>query len=153
MQTLSGSQNGAAGGPSRSTAAPIDHSPGLTAVPEDFPQLRLAPGFLVGLSVLDDADFQGSYRVDQGGDIILPILGTMHIAGETASEARTQIRKSLIDGRILNDPQVDLNILEYTMSSKSHLWRSWKPKIPAVAPHKLEGSFGTCRWTYPFSGK
>ncbi len=59
MQTLSGSQNGAAGGPSRSTAAPIDHSPGLTAVPEDFPHLRLAPGFLVGLSVLDDADFPG----------------------------------------------------------------------------------------------
>ena len=128
MPTTSASQNGGARGLGRSTASPIDRGAGLAAVPEDFAQLKLAPGFLVGLDgTLDDSDFQGSYRVDQDGDIIVPILGTMHVAGKTASEARTQIRKSLIDGRILNDPQVDLDILEYTMSQVTIIGESGEP--------------------------
>jgi polysaccharide export outer membrane protein len=138
MQTSSGSQNGGAKGLSRSPGSPVDRGTGLAAVPEDFAQLRLAPGFLVGLNVLDDSDFQGSYRVDQDGNLVLPILGTMHVAGETASEARTQIRKSLIDGRILNDPQVDLSILEYMMSQVTVFGEVGSPgKYPLLTPHKL----------------
>ena len=153
MQTLSNSQNGGSRGLSRTTPPSIDRGTGLGAVPEDFAQLRLAPGFLVGLNVLDDSDFQGSYRVDQDGNIFLPILGAVHMAGETASEARTQIRKSLIDGRILNDPQVDLSILEYTLSQVTILGEVVGPgRYPLLTPHKLVDVLALAGGPTPLAG-
>ena len=93
---------------------PVSGNSGLSLVPEDFTKLRLAPGFLLSLNVLDDPDFVGTFRVDQQGDIALPILGTMHVAGESVPTARAKIQKSLSDNQILNDPQVNLTVLEYT---------------------------------------
>jgi protein involved in polysaccharide export with SLBB domain len=52
---------------------------GLSVVPADFSQLKLAPGFLLSLNVLDDSDFVGTFRVDEQGDIFLPVLGTLHV--------------------------------------------------------------------------
>src|SRR5579863_2836196 len=87
-------------------------SSGLMVVPEDFAKLTLAPGFLLSLSVLDDPDLVGTFRIDQHGDLSLPILGTIHVAGETTSEARVQIQYALLKNQILNDPQVNLTVLE-----------------------------------------
>jgi polysaccharide export outer membrane protein len=110
----------------------------LRVVPEDFARLLLAPGFLVGLHVLDDPDFAGTYRVDQQGDIALPTVGTVHVAGETASEARMQIRKQLLDDQILRDPQVDLNVLEYTAPQVTIIGEVITPgKFPLLVPRKL----------------
>src|ERR1700722_13144811 len=106
--TTGSSSSGVMGATSqnRQDAATAMQPPGLTVVPEDFAKLTLAPGFLLSLNVLDDADLVGAFRIDQEGDISPPILGTIHVAGETASEARLQNRKKLLDGQILKDPQV-----------------------------------------------
>src|ERR1700748_411851 len=50
------------------TAAPMN-STGFVLVPEDLAKLTLAPGFMVSLNVLDDPDFNGSFRIDEQGDI------------------------------------------------------------------------------------
>src|ERR1700740_3215885 len=65
----------------------------LRVVPQDVTKLRLAPGFLVSLNVLEDPDFVGSFRVDEQGNLVIPVLGVLHVAGETAYEARNQIEK------------------------------------------------------------
>jgi polysaccharide export outer membrane protein len=107
-------------------------------VPEDFAKLRLAPGFLVKVDVLDDADFAGSYRIDQQGDIALPILGTMHVAGENASEARLQIQRRLFEAKILKDPQVDLLVLEYSAPEVTIIGEVTNPgKYSLLVPRKL----------------
>jgi polysaccharide export outer membrane protein len=85
----------------------------MKVVPEDFPKLRLAPGFLVNMSVLDDADFSGVFRVDEKGYLPVPVLGRVYVAGETAAEATEQIRKRLQAEQLLRDPQVTLNVIEY----------------------------------------
>ena len=63
----------------------------LRAVPQDFAQLKLAPGFLVGLNVLDDSDFAGTFRIDEQG--ALPYLfrhcsccGRNRLGGEQIEE-------------------------------------------------------------------
>ena len=113
-------------------------SAGLGAVPEDFVRMMLAPGFMVGLNVLDDPDFSGSFRIDEQGNIFLPILGTVHIAGETISEARTQIKKRLQDDQILRDPQVEITVLEYTETEVTIIGEVASPgKHPLLSPHKL----------------
>jgi len=130
----------AAYSPSRPQAdvATAMHSSGLAAVPEDFALLKLGPGFLVSVSILSDSDFDGSYRVDQQGNIALPDLGSIHVDGETLADARAQIAAKLVSGQILKDPQVTLNILEYTASEVTISGEVTSPgKYPMLAPHRL----------------
>ncbi len=113
-------------------------SSGLSTVPEDFSKLTLAPGFLVSLNVLDDADFGGTFRVDQQGGITVPILGTMHVAGETVSDASIQIRNKLLEDKFLKDPQVNLAVLEYTPPEITIVGEVMSPgKYPLLSPRKL----------------
>jgi polysaccharide export outer membrane protein len=122
----------------RLDAASAMHGPGLTMVPEDFAKLTLAPGFLLDLNVLDDPDLVGSFRVDQQGDLALPVLGTLHVANETVSEARLQIQKKLLDDQILKDPQVNLSVQEYTAPEVTIVGEVASPgKYPLLAPRAL----------------
>jgi polysaccharide export outer membrane protein len=120
------------------TVAVTPSSAGLTLVPEDFAKLKLAPGFMVSLNVLDDSDFVGTFRIDQLGDIALPILGTIRVAGETVAEARSQLTKKLLDGGYLKDPQVNLTVVEYTAPQVTIIGEVAGPgKYPLLAPRKL----------------
>ncbi len=113
-------------------------NPDLRMVPEDFVKLKLAPGFLLSLNVLEDSDFAGTFRIDDLGDIIVPILGTVHVAGETAADARAQIKKRLLDEHFLNDPQVTLTVIEYTAPEVTIIGEVTSPgKYPLLVPHKL----------------
>jgi polysaccharide export outer membrane protein len=138
MQQRIAAASGATANRSRPDAQTAMHNPGLAVVPADFALLKLAPGFLLSLNVLDDSDFVGTFRVDEQGDISLPVLGTLHVAGETVSEARGQIRRTLLDDRILKDPQVDLSIQEYTAPQVTIIGEVASPgKYPLLAPHAL----------------
>jgi polysaccharide export outer membrane protein len=100
--------------------------------------MKLAPGFMVGLNVLDDPDFTSNFRIDELGNITVPILGTMHVAGETVSEVRTQIRKKLLEGNILKDPQVELTVLEYTETEVTIIGEVASPgKHPLLSAERL----------------
>ncbi len=133
---MGGSARGAVS--SQTSSGGAGRASGLGAVPEDFVKMKLAPGFMVGLSVLDDPDFSGSFRIDEKGDIALPILGTIHLAGETVSEARVQIQKRLQEGKILTDPQVELTVLEYTETDVTIIGEVASPgKHPLLSPGKL----------------
>lgn len=137
-QQMPGSSNGSSASGATSKNGSGTAAGGLTMVPEDFAKLRLAPGFLVSLDVLDDADFRGVFRVDQQGDIALPILGTIHVAGLTVSEARAQIQKRLLDEKLLKDPQVNLSVLEYTAPEVTIIGEVASPgKYPLLIPRKL----------------
>jgi polysaccharide biosynthesis/export protein len=135
-----GAPASSAGGssPAKPGAGAATGSSGLSTVPEDFSKLTLAPGFLVSLNVLDDADFGGTFRVDEQGGITVPILGTMYVAGETVPEARAQIRHKLLEGRFLKDPQVNLGVVEYTPSEITIIGEVATPgKYPLLSPRKL----------------
>jgi len=133
---MGGSARGTVSGQASSGGA--GRASGLGAVPEDFVKMKLAPGFMVGLNILDDPDFSGSFRIDEKGDIALPILGTMHIAGETVSEARVQIRKRVLEDKILKDPQVELTVLEYTETDVTIIGEVISPgKHALLSPGKL----------------
>ena len=110
----------------------------VTTVPADFDKLRIAPGFLLALNVLDDADYSGTYRVDERGEIQLPFIGSLHVAGASAAEASSAIRQKLLDNKILNNPQVMLSIAEYTAPEVTILGEVGSAgKYPLLAPRKL----------------
>ena len=107
-------------------------------VPPHFAQLKLAQGFLLSLNVLDDPDFTGAFRVDEAGNIQLPELGSIHVAGSTVTDAREEITKDLLQKGILKDPQVELNVVEYTAPQVTVLGAVASPGVyPMLAPEGL----------------
>jgi polysaccharide biosynthesis/export protein len=146
-QQMPGSSNGSspygsspagAAGQNRSEPSVLGDGTGLKMVPEDFAKLPLAPGFLVSLNVLDDPDLVGVFRIDQNGEIAPPVLGTMHVAGKTVSEARVQIRNKLLEDQILKDPQVNLTVIEYTSPEVTIVGEVTVPgKYPLLIPRTL----------------
>lgn len=112
--------------------------PGPMMVPPHFADLKLSQGFLLGLNVLDDPDFTGLFRVDEAGNMALPILGSIHVAGKTVPQAREEISKNLLDRGILRDPQVELNVVEYTAPQVTILGAVASPGVfPLLAPEGL----------------
>ena len=111
---------------------------GPAALPQNFEMLKLGPGFLVSVQVADDSDFSGNFRVDQSGNIDIPQLGKLYVAGETAGEARAAIQQRLTDGGYLRAPLVEVDILEYTSPQVTVIGEVAVPgDYPLLAPAKL----------------
>jgi polysaccharide export outer membrane protein len=136
QQAINGAQaKGLSGGSTHNSRLATS---GLATVPPHFSQLKLAQGFLLSLNVLDDPDFTGEFRVDGAGNVHIPELGSIHVAGQTVPEAREQISKALLDRGILRDPQVELNVVEYTAEQITILGAVASPGVfPLLAPEGL----------------
>ncbi len=131
-------QDKASGSPYAGRQDMLMHSGSQAPVEEDISKLPLAAGFLVGLNVLDEPDLFGSFRVDQLGNLNLPVLGTVHVAGMSAPEASDLIRKKLLEGEFLKNPQVNLSVMEYIAPQVTILGEVVSPgKYPLLAPHPL----------------
>jgi polysaccharide export outer membrane protein len=122
----------------RQDASALSRGAGASFVNEDLSKLPVAAGFLLSLSVLDEPDLNGAFRVDQQGDLHLPQVGAVHVAGMTMPEASSLIRQKLLDSRILKDPQVSLNVVEYTAPQVTIVGEVASPgKYPLLIPHTL----------------
>lgn len=88
----------------------------LSAVPDDFPDLRLSPGVLLNVAVYGEPDLGTQARVDQKGDIVLPLIGAIHVAGKTVTEAQAAVETKYQSAQILKHPQVMMNVLQYVNS-------------------------------------
>jgi len=64
--------------------------------PARVPQERkITPGEILDIFVLEDESFNGRYLVRAGGDIILPKIGRVQIAGGTLAQAESAIQAKL----------------------------------------------------------
>jgi len=75
------------------------------------PEYRLGPGDLVKLQVFQLPDLEREVRVDNAGQITLPLIGAMDAAGSSISQIETQVASRYRD-RYLQNPQVTLSLLE-----------------------------------------
>lgn len=105
--------------PQQATGVP-DH-----ALSDQPPQISVGPGDMLLIDVFDTPELSGSSRVNQQGYINLTVLGNIHVAGMTASEAAHAIEAALKEHEIMNDPHVTVSISEYatqgaTVSGEVH---------------------------------
>lgn len=127
--------------------------PSLSTVPRDFEKLKIAPGFLLAISVLGDEDYNGAFRVDESGNIGVAVVGSLHLAGDTAMEAREALRQRLIDLRLMVNPQVSVSILEYVATEVIVLGEVSAPgKYPLLAPHRLLDVLAAAGGLTPLAG-
>lgn len=111
----------------------------LGAVPDDFSRLKLAPGFLLSMEVYDTPEYSLELRVDPSGNVSIPMLAPVHIAGMTLGEASQKIASSLKDGKILTNPQVNLNVEEYAGTDVTVLGEVHEPgRIEMLGPRRLD---------------
>lgn len=110
----------------------------LTAIPDDFAEMRLNPGVLLSVTVYNEPELTTQARVDQQGNIILPLLGAIHVRGETMAEAQRAVQDKYVSAEILKDPQVTMNVLQYVNSDVMVLGEVQSPgRYPMLAPHSL----------------
>lgn len=122
--------NGGAASPQvESAPAPVPAHPvsetASQAAMDGAPQIAIGPGDLLAIDVFDTPELSGSSRVNQQGYVNLTVLGTIHVAGMTASEAARAIETALKTHEIMNDPHVTVSISEYatqgaTVSGEVH---------------------------------
>lgn len=92
---------------------------GATASALTAPQgeLKIQPGDLISIATygapeLSTTAASGPIRVGDQGEIMLPYLGTVKLAGMTAPEASMYLEKELKDAGILVNPQVSVQIAQ-----------------------------------------
>lgn len=113
-------------------------SSGITAVPEDFSKLKIQPGFQLDAQVFDEPDLSGQFRVGPDGNITLPLVGPIHVAGDTLAQAEVAVQESFKSAQILKNPQVTLDISQYEPTLVTVLGEVNNPgRLQMLAPHSL----------------
>ena len=104
----------------------------------DASRLVLGPGDEVEIAVYGAPDLSGHTRVSSDGNISMPLVGYIPVAGLTSSEAEGAIESQLRQNNILNDPQVSVFVKQYTSSGVSVVGEVSKPgSYSTLGPHRL----------------
>jgi polysaccharide export outer membrane protein len=136
--------------------------------PQNIPQMMTSPtgsgfgsgaagpigaGDLLEMSVFDTPELSGKMRVSNTGDILVPLVGSLHVAGMKAEEAQNLIRQKFIDGGFLKDPQVSVFVAEYATQGVSVLGEVKNPGIyPAFGSHHLLDYISQAQGLTPLAG-
>jgi polysaccharide biosynthesis/export protein len=75
--------------------------------------LRISSGDLLEVGVYDTPELSGKLRVNESGEITIPIAGAIRVSGMTAEEAAIAIEKKLRSTDVMKEPHVSVFISEY----------------------------------------
>ena len=128
-----------------SSSHPVSHgaSPGVSAVPEDFSKLTLSSGFLLSMTVYDMPEISGELRVDDSGNVDVPMSGELRVAGMTLPQAKVAIQQKLVDAQILKNPKINLDVVQYAGENVTVTGEVGSPgRIQLLVPHSLSDVLG-----------
>jgi polysaccharide export outer membrane protein len=75
--------------------------------------LQISSGDLLDLNVFDTPDLSGRFRVDERGEIAVPLAGMIQVSGLTAEQVARGVELRLREVDILKDPHVSVTVLEF----------------------------------------
>ena len=67
-------------------------------------EYRCGPGDVLSVNVFEVEELSGSFVVGSGGDLRLPLIGPVPVAGETTQQIERRLSK-LYGANLLNDPR------------------------------------------------
>jgi len=70
-------------------------------VSNSAPPLKISFGDLIEITMFDNQDLSGRFRVDEKGDITVPLIGRVHVEGFTADGAAALIEQRYVEAQIL----------------------------------------------------
>ena len=125
--------------PSKIATPPPARSPEQkTTRPTNSSALIIGLGDEVDVTVYGAPDLSVHSRVSSDGNIWMPLIDYVRIAGLSSSEAGAAIEAKLRQNNVLNDPQVSVYVKEYTSSGISVAGEVTRPGVySALGPHRL----------------
>jgi polysaccharide export outer membrane protein len=122
-----------------------------TGAPQD---LLIGAGDLLEVSLYGVPDFKTDARINSGGEISLPMLGTVAVGGLSVEQAETLIERTLRQKGLFNNPQVTVFEKEYATQGTSVLGEVQKPGIyPLLGSRKLYDAISAAGGTTPKAGR
>src|SRR5437879_6667329 len=131
-------------------SAPFPHDPGTVtsettnrlvqgaAAAGRLQDLHIGTGDLLQITMFGTQDFNADFRVSSSGDISLPPLGLVHVAGLSTSEAERLIERQLVEGGFYREPRVSVFAKEYVTQGVSILGEVKNPGVyPLLADRHL----------------
>jgi polysaccharide export outer membrane protein len=85
-----------------------------TDIPQTSPATQIAEGDLLDVVIFDTPELSGRFRVNLKGDILLPLAGTLHVAGMTLAEITEAVSQRYKNAKILVAPEVTVFVAEFT---------------------------------------
>ena len=145
--------------PSTSTPAKVESVSStdlpLTTIPRsgNVTEPLIGGGDLLKVSVFGVKDFDEDVRVSSRGDITLPLIGSVHVAGLTTDDAAMLVQQKLIAGHYMLHPQVSIFEKEYATQGVSVLGEVQKPGVyPLLGSRRLYDVISMAGGTTPKSG-
>jgi len=120
------------------TTNPAPLPPSATGSPTRSEALTLDSGDLLNVAVFDTPELSAKLRVDNLGEIVLPVGGAVSVRGLTAEQAQSAIEERLRRKNILRDPHVEVLVLEYATQGVTVGGEVKTPGVyPWVAKHTV----------------
>jgi len=119
---------------------PNNAAPLVTRLDEASPNSssRLGVGDLLEISVYDVPELTSKARISSSGDVYLPLVNYVHVAGLTAEQAERLLEKRLADGGFVKDPHVTVFVDQSATQGASILGEVVRPGIyPVVGEQRL----------------
>ena len=139
--------------PSATTAVTASSSTAVAPLGGDS-AVRLGAGDLVEVSVYNVPELNTKLRVSTSGEIYLPLIDYVHVAGLTLDEAEAVIERRLDRGGFVKSPHVQIFVQEYNSAGASVLGEVAKPGIyPILGDQKLFSLISTAGGLSDRAGK
>src|SRR5712664_3172945 len=129
-------------------------APAATRGTSSPPDLLIGAGDLLEVSLYGMPDFKTDVRVDSGGEISLPMLGTVAVGSLSIEQAQALIERKLSQKGLFNDPHVTVFEKEYATQGISVLGEVQRPGIyPLLGSRKLYDVISAAGGTTPKAGR
>jgi polysaccharide biosynthesis/export protein len=113
----------------------------------------IGPGDLIDLSVFHVPELVMKVRVDSNGDVSLPLLGSLKLAGLTVQDAQRLIGSELVRRQLVIKPEVSIFIEEYATQGITVYGEVNTPGIyPLLGPHRLYDAISAAGGFTPKAG-
>jgi polysaccharide biosynthesis/export protein len=107
-------------------------------IPQTSPSTQIGEGDLLDIVVFETPELSGRFRVDLNGNILLPLAGSLHVAGMTLSEITDAVAQRYKDREILVNPQVTVFVAEFSRRTITITGEVRSPGVyPIAAPRTL----------------
>ena len=92
-------------------AEPLTSPAGAPATTD--PSYHLSPGDTLSMSVYGEPDLLTTQTIARSGEVRLPLIGDIILAGKTVREAERMLEKTYVQRQFLRTPVVDLVVISY----------------------------------------
>jgi len=152
------------------TSPPREASAPESAMLVDYSDVKIAPGDVISISTYGVPElttnsqtsagtiFNGSPATVQGtkigatGEVVLPYLGAVKLAGLTISEASVYLKRALEEGGYLTDAQVSVGFVDSPTRAITVLGEVMRPApVPATGQIRLLDALSACGGLTPLA--